>query len=73
MHKKNVFSEVVAVLCGSVVKHILANAGATDLIPGLGGSPRGENANHSLFLPGKSHLQRKLEGSSHGVARIGHY
>ena len=41
------------------------DAGDTGLIPGLGKSPRGGRGKHTpILLPGESHGQRKLEGSS---------
>ena len=49
---------------GSVVKNLSDNAGDiidSGSIPGLGGSPGGENGN-PIFLPGKSHGQRGLTG-----------
>ena len=48
-----------------VVKKLPANAGDvrdTGLIPGLGRSPGGGQATHSIFLPGESHGQRSLAG-----------
>ena len=38
--------------------------GDADSIPGSGRSPRGINASTPVFLPGKSHWQRKLLGCS---------
>ena len=50
---------------GSVVKKPPANAGDTGLIPGLGRPPRGGHGDPILsFLPGKSHGERSLAGSS---------
>ena len=48
-----------------VVKKLPANAGDvrdTGLIPGLGRSPGGGQATHSIFFPGESHGQRSLVG-----------
>ena len=50
-----------------VVKNLPANAGDvrdSSSIPGLGGFPGGGNGNLLLFLPGKFHGQRSLEGYS---------
>ena len=41
------------------------DAGDTGLMPGLGKSPRGGHGKPTpIFLPGESHGERKLEGSS---------
>ena len=55
---------------GSVGKNPPANEGDVDLIPGLGRSP-GEGNDNSLqvFLPGKSHGQRRWWTTVHGVAK----
>ena len=50
-----------------MVKNLLANAGDvrdSSSIPGLGGFPGGGNGNLLLFLPGKFHGQKRLEGYS---------
>ena len=39
---------------------------------GLGRSPEGEVAPHSVLLPGESHGQRGLPATAHVVARVGH-
>ena len=53
---------------GSVVKNLSANAGDSSLIPGLGGSPGGKKWRPApIFLPGKSHGQRRLAG--YGAAK----
>ena len=50
---------------GSMVEDLPANAGDTGLIPGSGRSPREGNGNPlKYFLPGKSHVQKSLEGYS---------
>ena len=49
---------------GSYGKQSACNAGDLHSVPGLGGSP-GEGNGYSpppVFLPGKSHGQRNLEG-----------
>ena len=43
-----------------MVKNLPANAGDTDLIPGLGRFPEKAMAPHSSTLPGKSHGWRSL-------------
>ena len=46
-------------------KESTCNAGDTGLIPGSGRSPGGGNGNPTpVFLPGKSHGQRRLVGSN---------
>ena len=53
-----------------MVKNLPANAGDAGLIPRLGKSPGKEMATHSVFLPGKCHGQRSLEGYTvHGWAK----
>ena len=56
-----------------MVKNLPANAGDTrdtGLISGLGRPPlEKEMATHSVFLPGESHGQRSLTGSSYGVTK----
>ena len=48
---------------GSVVKNLPANAGDVGSIPGSGRSPREGNGNPlPVFLPGKSHGQKKEPG-----------
>jgi len=47
-----------------VVKKPLANAGDAGFIPGSERSPGEGNGNTPVFLPGKSHGQRSLEGYS---------
>ena len=50
---------------GSVIKNPPANAGDTGSIPGSGRSPgEGERQPTPVFLPGKFHGQRSLEGYS---------
>ena len=49
---------------GSVVKNPLANTGDAGLIFGLERSPGVGNDNPLVFLPGKFHGQRSLEGYS---------
>ena len=57
---------------GSMVKNPPANAGDSGLIPGLGRSPA-EGRSPPVFLPGKSHGQKNLEGySPWGHKRVGH-
>ena len=51
-------------LVGSVVKKPLANAGDSGFIPESGRSPGEGNGNTPVFLPGKSHGLRSLEGYS---------
>ena len=47
----------------SVVKNLPANAGEVGFLPGLGRSPgEGNGILTPVFLPGKSHGQRSLEG-----------
>ena len=48
----------------SVIKNLPANAGDADLVSRLERSPEGGNGNLLVFLPGKSHGQRSLEGHS---------
>ena len=48
----------------TVVKNLLADAGDTGSIPGLGRSPEKKMATHSRILPGRSHGQRSLVGYS---------
>ena len=52
------------IIGGSVVKNLPANTGDVDSFHGLGRSPKGGNGNPlwSVFLPGKSHGQRRLAG-----------
>ena len=53
-----------------MVKNLPANAGDTGLIPGLERSPGEGNSNLTpVFLPGKSHGQRSLVATVHGVAK----
>ena len=55
-----------------MVKNLLANAGDARLILGLGRSPGEGNGNllqYSLFMPRKSHVQRALQASLHGVTK----
>ena len=48
-----------------MVKNLPANEGDASLIPGSGNSLGGGNGNPTpLFLPGKSHGQKNLVGSS---------
>ena len=55
---------------GSVVKNLLANVGDTDLIPGLGRSPEGENGNPLQYsCLGKLMDRGSWWGIVHGVAR----
>ena len=55
---------------GAVVKNLPANAGDTGLIPGLERSSGEGNSNLTpVFLPGKSHGQRSLVATVHGVAK----
>jgi len=49
---------------GSLEKNLLANAGDSSLIPGLGRSPEEEMATHSSILTRKSHGQRNMVGYS---------
>ena len=55
------------------VKNPPANAGDTGSIPGSGRSPgEGERQPTPVFLPGKFHGQRSLEGySSWGLKSVG--
>ena len=56
-----------------MVKDPPANAGDLGSIPGSGRSPGGGNGNPLVFLPGESHGQRSLAGSSPpGCERAGH-
>ena len=48
----------------SVVKILPASPGDEGSVPGLGRSSREENVNIPVFLPGKSHRQRRLAGHS---------
>ena len=59
---------------GSVVKNLPTNAGDASFIPGLGRSPlEKEMTTHPIFLPGKSHGQRRQEGhSSWDFKRVRH-
>ena len=52
---------------GSVVKNLPANAEDVGSIPGLGRSPGEGNGN--LLLPGKSHEQRNLQATVHGITK----
>ena len=55
------------------VKNSPANAGDTGLISGLGRSAgEGHGKCILVFLPGKSHRQRRLMGFSHGITRVGY-
>ena len=57
---------------GSVVKNLPANTGMQDvgLIPGSGRSLRGENGDPLQYsCLGKSHGQRSLVGTVHGIAK----
>ena len=60
-------------LGGSAVKEFICN-GDVGLIPGLGRSPEGEKQQPTpVFLPGKSHGQRSLEGySPQGCKEVKH-
>ena len=49
---------------GSLEKNLLAKAGDSSLIPGLGRSPEEEMATHSSILTRKSHGQRNMVGYS---------
>ena len=57
-----------------MVKNLPANAGNTDLIPWVGKIPwRRKCQPTPVFLPGKSHEQRRLAGySPWGHKRVGH-
>ena len=57
-------------LSGSVVKNPPASAGDASSIPGSGRSP-GKGSSTPIFLSGKSHGQRSLEGYSPWGHRIG--
>ena len=59
---------------GSVINNLPANAGDTGLIPESGSfSGQGNSKPFPVFLPGKSHGQRSLEGySPWGHKRVGH-
>ena len=48
----------------SVIKNLPANAGDAGLVSRLERSPEEGNGNPLVFLPGKSHGQRSLEGHS---------
>ena len=48
----------------SVVKILPTSSGDEGSVPGLGRSSREGNANTPVFLPGKSHRQRRLAGHS---------
>ena len=57
-----------------VVKNMPANAGDEGLIPGSGRSPgEGDRQPAPVFLPGESHGQRSLVGSSPWDHRVRHY
>ena len=52
-----------------MVKHLPANAGDLGSIPGSGRSPGEGNGNPVQgVLPGKSHKQRSLAATVHGIA-----
>ena len=56
-----------------MVKNPSASAGHTGLIPGSGRSLGAGNVFPPVFLPGKSHGQRSLEGyRSWGCKRVQH-
>ena len=53
-----------------MVKNLPDNAGDAGSIPGLGRFPGGGNGNLlQVFLPGKSHGQRSLVATVHGVTK----
>ena len=54
---------------GSVVKNVPANAGDWGLIPGSRRSPGKRNGNPLQYSGWKSHGQRSLVGTVHGVAK----
>ena len=56
-------------LGGSVVKNTAAKVGDSGYIPGSGKSPGEENGNPLQFFPGKSHGQRSLVATVHGVTK----
>ena len=59
---------------GSVLKNLLANAGAVGSIPGKKDSPGEGNGNHSSILVWEIHGQRSLAGySPWGRKRVGHH
>ena len=56
-----------------MVKHLSANAGDTSSVLGSGRFPREDGNPHPIYLPGKFHGQRSLEGySPWGPKRMGH-
>ena len=56
---------------GSAVKTLPANAGEADLVPRVGRYPGEGNGNSLQYpLPGKSHRQRTLWATVHGVTKI---
>ena len=58
---------------GSVVKNLPANAGDTDLIPGLGRSPGKGNGNPLQYSCLRSPMDRVAWWAAvHGVTRLGH-
>ena len=67
------FKKDVITLLPSLVtqwkKNPSANAGDAGSIPGLGRSPGEGNGPAPVFLPGKSHGQRSLEETVHGVTK----
>ena len=59
---------------GSVLKNLLANAGAVGSIPGQKDSPGEGNGNHSSILVWEIHGQRSLSGYSPWCRkRVGHH
>ena len=54
---------------GSVLKNLPAKAGDAGLIAGLEDSLEKEMATTPVFLPGKSHGQKSLAATVHGLAK----
>ena len=52
-----------------MVKNTAAKAGDSGSIPGSGKFPIEENSNPLQFFPGKSHGQRSLVATVHGVTK----
>ena len=52
-----------------MVKNPLANTGDVDSIPGSGRSPGEEMVTYSNILAWKSHVQRSLRATVHGLAK----
>ena len=64
MIKEDVAAYWASLVVKKVVKKLPASAGDEGSIPGSGKSLGGGNGNPLVFLPGKSHGQRRLEDCS---------